>query len=705
MPGGDRVAGKSVVIAILADTKKFASDIDGAAGKADGFGGVLAGLGKAAAAGLAVAGAAAVGFIAMSVKAAAEAEKVTAQTQAVLNSTAGAANRSAAQISKLAGQLSALSGVDDEVIQSGQNVLLTFTRIQGTNFDRATQAALDLSVAMGTDLNAASLLVGKALNDPIKGMSALGRAGVQLTDEQRALVEQLVATGDVAGAQAILLEELNTQFGGSAEAFGRTFEGALGRVKTIFGNLQETVGGALLPVLTVVLGRVADFLTLLQESTAFTTFISNLTNFANGLLNGTTGLSDLGGVITAGIKRGADWLANGGVTTIVQALVSGRAAMFDAGMQVFPAIVDAIVAVVPQVLVGISTMLTGLVSLLVTSLPMLLQGAVTLFVGLAKAVGVALPSIVKSVVGIIPTLVSTLVSMVPDLLAGAISLFSALINAVVTILPVLIEAIIGMLPGILTSLVSLIPMLIEGAISLFMALVQAIPVVLPMLIQAIVDLIPIVITTLIELIPVLLDAAVQLMLAIVDAIPVIIPALINAVISLIPAIIGALIGAIPKIIGAGVQLMGGLIDAVGRIVPRLVRAGAQVVQGLWDGISNGWRDFMRWWSGNVAGVVNTVKSLFGIASPSRVFAGIGVNVVKGLERGLAGPNRIGALMAGLSSDVERGFSARLDAPAGYRAGGGGRQYTITVQAIAPNAEVGRAVVQAIDDYERIGGAA
>src|SRR5690606_33309075 len=215
---------------------------------------------------------------------AAEAEKVAAQTEAVLNSTAGAAGRSAQQISRLAGQLSALSGLDDEVVQSGANILLTFTKINGTNFDRATAAALDMSVALGQDLKSASILVGKALNDPIKGMAALSRAGVQLTDEQKALIEQLVATGDVAGAQAVLLRELETQFGGSAAALGRTFEGALGRVKTIFGNIQESIGGALLPMLTVVLNRVADFLALIQESAAFNAFVDNMTRFANGLL-------------------------------------------------------------------------------------------------------------------------------------------------------------------------------------------------------------------------------------------------------------------------------------------------------------------------------------------------------------------------------------------------------------------------------------
>jgi hypothetical protein len=649
MPGGAEVA-KSVVIAILADTKKFVSDVDGAGKKASGFAGVLAGVGKAAAIGLAAAGTAAVGFVAMSIRAAAAAQKVAAQTEAVLESTGGAAGRTLTQIGKLAGQLSALSGVDDEVVQAGQNVLLTFTRIRGANFDRATRSALNLSVALGTDMNAAAMLVGKALNDPLKGMSALSRAGVQLTDEQRSLVQQMVAVGDVAGAQAILLAELETQFGGSAEAFGRTFSGALGRVQTIFGNLQESIGGALLPALTIVLNRIADFLGMLQESTAFTTFVTNLTNFTSGILDGTIGLADIGSIITGGITRAADWLAGGGIETIATAFLNGRAALFDAGLRVFPAIVEALLRIVPKVL-------------------------------------------------------QQLAAMVPKLLRGAVEMFRSLVDAVLLVLPSLITTIVGLVPVLLTTLIGLIPDLIAGAIALFMALVQAIPVVVPLLVQAIVDLIPVLITTLIDLIPVLLEAAVQLLLAIVDAIPIIIPTLIDAVFTLIPAIVGALVGAIPEILAAGVDLIGGVISAVGEILPKLLDAGGEIVQGLWDGISAGWRDFMRWWDSTVGAVVDTVKAVFGIRSPSRVFRGIGVNVVRGLEHGLAAPNRIGAIMGSLTDAVSGGFSASIEAPDGYRSGGRGNRYDIHLPIGMPSADAGREIVRAIEEYERLGGVA
>jgi phage-related protein len=163
-----------------------------------------------------------------------------------------------------------MSGVDDEAIQSGENLLLTFTRVRnevgaGNDvFNQATRAALDMSVAMGTDLQSSALLVGKALNDPIKGMTALGRAGVQLTAEQKDLIKGFVETGDVMSAQKIILGELETQFGGSAKAFGDTLPGELAKAKNSFEEVSGQIVTQMLPAITRMLQGFSDFLVWLQ---------------------------------------------------------------------------------------------------------------------------------------------------------------------------------------------------------------------------------------------------------------------------------------------------------------------------------------------------------------------------------------------------------------------------------------------------------
>src|SRR5262245_27315337 len=173
-----------------ATTTRFSKDLEktgrGAAAATVGF----RGLGRAAAfaSGWFLGGAG----LAAGVKAAfgemENAQKVSAQTAAVLKSTGGVAGVTAKQVDTLATSLMNLSGVDDEAIKSAENLLLTFTNIQKDAFAPATKAALDMSVALGEDLQTAALQVGKALQDPVRGITALRRTGVEFTAGQQRMI-------------------------------------------------------------------------------------------------------------------------------------------------------------------------------------------------------------------------------------------------------------------------------------------------------------------------------------------------------------------------------------------------------------------------------------------------------------------------------------------------------------------------------------
>lgn len=193
-------------------------------------------------------------------RAAAESEKIARQTEAVIKSTGGAAGVTAEQVGKMAEALSRKTAVDDEAIQSGTNLLLTFTNIRdgaGKGNDILTQSTAimtDMAAALGTDVSAGAVQLGKALNDPIKGVSALSRVGVTFTEDQKKVIARLVETGDTAGAQRIILAELNKEFGGSAAAQAT----AADRLKLTMGNLQEEIGARLIPVVEALSGWFAD---------------------------------------------------------------------------------------------------------------------------------------------------------------------------------------------------------------------------------------------------------------------------------------------------------------------------------------------------------------------------------------------------------------------------------------------------------------
>lgn len=150
-----------------------------------------------------------------------DAAHAAGQVNAALESMGGASGKTADELSKTAESLRNLTGIDDdEILTKVTSNLLTFGNVAGTVFDRAQVAALDLATRMGGDLQAATLTIGKALNDPVKGLTALGRAGIQFTAQQKEQIKQMVAVGDAAGAQSIMLAELEKQFGGAAKAAG-----------------------------------------------------------------------------------------------------------------------------------------------------------------------------------------------------------------------------------------------------------------------------------------------------------------------------------------------------------------------------------------------------------------------------------------------------------------------------------------------------
>lgn len=138
--------------------------------------------------------------------------KLQRQTDAVINSTGGVAGVNAKHVQDYSRELSALSGVSHQAIQNAENILLTFRDIRNTSkgkiFDEATASVLNLSVALKEDLKSASIQVGKALNDPIKGVTALRRVGVQFTQEQTDAIKILAAGGPSLKARELALKSV-----------------------------------------------------------------------------------------------------------------------------------------------------------------------------------------------------------------------------------------------------------------------------------------------------------------------------------------------------------------------------------------------------------------------------------------------------------------------------------------------------------------
>lgn len=208
--------------------------------------------------------------VAVGVKELGEMQKATAQTDAVIKSTGGTANVTRREVEALAGAIARKAGIDDQAVQSGQNMLLTFTNVRNEAgkgndiFNQSTQILADMSVAMGTDMSKQAIQLGKALNDPIKGVTALSKVGVSFTADQKAQIKSLVDSGKTMQAQKIILAELRKEFGGSAAAYGTTLPGMVGRIKEAFAGTAATIVSAFLPAITSGASKLSELVARVQ---------------------------------------------------------------------------------------------------------------------------------------------------------------------------------------------------------------------------------------------------------------------------------------------------------------------------------------------------------------------------------------------------------------------------------------------------------
>src|SRR5258707_3022790 len=150
----------------------------------------------------------------------------------------------------MADALSQTTDFSHDTIQGGENLLLTFTNIGKGVFPQATQSILDVSQAMGQDLKSSAIQVGKALGDPLTGMTALQRIGVTFSATEKEQIKTMMAHHDVIGAQKVILKELGTEFGGSAQAAGKTFGGMMKGLSNTMEDVKIKIGTAVMPLLT-----------------------------------------------------------------------------------------------------------------------------------------------------------------------------------------------------------------------------------------------------------------------------------------------------------------------------------------------------------------------------------------------------------------------------------------------------------------------
>ena len=235
---------------------------------------------------------------------------------------------------ELANEQARLTGVNQNTIKESQALLLTFKDIAtsadevGGAFDRATQLTLDMASAGFGSVTDNAKQLGKALNDPIAGLTALRRSGIQFTEAQQDQIRTLVESGEVLEAQNMILEEIENQVGGTAEATANGTD----KMKVAFSQASESIGLALLPVME----KLVEIIVPLAD------FIAENTELVLALAAGIGTLA--GAVVVANIAMKL-WSAITAITTgINYALATSfTAVQVASGLIVFTALIAALV--------------------------------------------------------------------------------------------------------------------------------------------------------------------------------------------------------------------------------------------------------------------------------------------------------------------------------------------------------------------------
>lgn len=563
-------------------------------------------------------------FFATSIDEARESQKVGALTTQVIKSTGGAAQVSAEQVGNLSSAISKKVGIDDEAIQSGANMLLTFTNIRNEVgrgnkiFNQATKITTDMSAALGTDLKNQAIQVGKALNDPIKGVTALQRVGVSFTSQQKDQIKALVNGGHTLDAQKLILRELNKEFGGAAAAQATAGE----KMSVAWGNLKEQIGTALLPALdavenavtTHVIPAVSDLVTKIGPafsavSSFVAPFIAQFQAFFSG--SGGTGVASFGSQIST--------VFNGQILPLVQ----------QAGVVFNTILFPAIQSVASYFSGTLLPAFRQFATIIMTNvIPIFTSLASFVYTQLYPAIAKIVSAVAQNLKPVFDQLVATFRGSVLPALQQLLAKFHEWQPTIQRVIGVVVQVIGKVLEFASAVLGKVLPVAIRFAGFMISKMVPAVLGVITVLFR-------------------IIGVVIRVGGAFVDAI------------THVARFAAAVSKKIGEVIGFVRALPGKITGALGNVGSILLNAGKAIMSGLLDGLTAGFKpvkDFL-------GGVAGTIKKIKGPLPYDRtILIPAGRAIMQGLDKGLrAGARDVYSNVSSMATKIARALAGGISA--------------------------------------------
>lgn len=397
--------------------------------------------------------------------------------------------------------------------------------------------------------------------------------------------EKLAACSSESERNQLIMDTLAGTYDEAADAFYRNNE-AIVEARNNQAQLDATL---------VTLGQTVSNVKN-QLISEFLPSISNVATAFSGMLSGTAG---------------ADAAFATAVQGLVQKAVEQLPAFLNMGVQILSSLASGIIQSIPALVAAMPQVIHSIVSALSELLSQVAETGMGLLRQFTSGIESGLPEMAARLPEVINTFLNYITENLPSILDQGVEIINSLVNGIIDSIPVMVAA----LPQIITSFIQFVtdnlPAIVEAGIDILLNLVSGI----------------------ISAIPQLVASIPKIIRAITKGISDSFPKIIESGVNLLKKFWEGMASNIPELVSHLPEIIDAIIDGIGNLMGGIVDVGKNIVRGLWEGISSmgGWIADMV---GNfVDGLVSAAKGALGIASPSKVFAGIGENMALGLGQG------------------------------------------------------------------------
>lgn len=436
------------------------------------------------------------------------------------------------------------------------------------------------------------------------------------------------------------VSELGGVLSDDAIKAGAAYQDSLQDMSTAFTGLKNNMLVEFLPSVTTVMDGLTEVFAG-NGSEGIGMITDGINDFVNNLSDLIPEISEVGGSI---------------ISSLITAISENSDTILNAGVDVMTQLSDALISALPTIFESASEILGKIVEGIISSLPELATAALDIIVSLANGIGEALPTLIPTIVEVILEITNTLIDHLPDLIEAGLTIFLGLVEGITEAIPVIIDALPELIDSIINAMLDSLPLIVDAYIQLMSCLAEAIPDIIDALLEAL----PEIIDTLVEYftgdgLSQTLTAGYTMFMGLVTALGKVATSLLSVLGTHISSWVSKISSSVGQVVSASASMFAGIVtgftekasevlssikekltewvNAIKTTVSEWKSAGQNLIAGLWSGIS----DKAQWLYSQITGlgstVVSKVKSLFGISSPSKVFAEIGGYLAEGLGVG------------------------------------------------------------------------